>query len=155
MITPLRRRHRWLAPVSFALGLVGLLAGVAARPADHVARMRPAPDADATTITGQAIRFAFVSQDHDYKLELIDEAGARRVRLTPRFEGSRAPIDAPDLLLYGNFGADGEDAQLIGPASTTEPTTHDLPDGVSEVTLYSLGHTAVVERIELPRQGER
>ena len=32
MIAPLRRRHRWLAPTSFAAALVGVLAGVMVRP---------------------------------------------------------------------------------------------------------------------------
>ncbi len=32
MIAPLRRRHRWLAPASFAAALVGVLAGVMVRP---------------------------------------------------------------------------------------------------------------------------
>ena len=32
LIAPLRRRHRWLAPASFAAALVGVLAGVMVRP---------------------------------------------------------------------------------------------------------------------------
>ena len=153
MITPLRRRHRWLAPTAFTLGLAGLAAGIAARPEDHVARMRPTAAHDGTIITGDQVTFAYVSQEHDYKLELIENEEGRRLRLTPRFEGDRAPIDAPDLLLYANF--ESEAPAFLGPASTTEPTTVPLAVNAADVTLYSLGHAAVVERIELPQEGGR
>ena len=163
MITPLRRRHRWLAPGAFALALAVLGAALAARPDAHVARMRPEPRGSGAAVTGGDALFAFVSDAHDYKLELLGADGQRprRLRLVPRFTGRRRPIDAPDLLLYATSEAPDGDAlpagaEFLGAASTTDPTEVALPGvGPRRVVLYSLGHARVVEAVEVPGEGGR
>lgn len=158
MITPLRRRHRWMAPGALVLGLTGLGAALAARPTEHIARMRPALDPNGGLRSGGPMVFAYVSTEHDYELQLWVEDGVRELRLEPRAAGDRRPIDAPDLLLYATHAAPDrlpEDALFLGPASTSEPTTLTLPEGAGPcIVLYSLAHAKIVEAVVLPASTE-
>jgi len=133
MITPLRRRHRWLAPVAFLGALLGLGAGLAARPTELVERARQARAA------GRLPEGARVIAARPHYTVALTAAG--RLRLMPELA-----LDAPDLLVYSASAAAGEaeqlpsDARLLGPASPTTATEFAWDGRDATLILYSLGH---------------
>lgn len=167
MITPLRRRHRWLAPASFTLALVALGAALTVRPTE---RVREARGRAARTLgnMGPSVDGRVQSKALGAELRLLTYAGLQppsaqgRVELefVPRLAEGTPPLDAPDLLLYGALGT-GEleslpaEATFLGPASTSEPTRFSVGPEATHVVLYSLGHARVVGALEVPRGGAR
>ncbi|MEL6428552.1 MAG: hypothetical protein AAFR54_05190 [Planctomycetota bacterium] len=158
MITPLRKRHRWLAPVSFALGLGVLGAALAARPTDHVRAMRAAPRSEAEGSAEPTV-ISLTTPDGDvHSVDLrpvlpnVSGGASRRFVLDP------AALDAPDLMLYAlekDSSVDGlpADAQFVCAASTSEPTEFEVGPRVQSVVLYSLGHARVVGTLPVQDPG--
>jgi len=151
MITPLRRRHRWLAPCAFGLALVGLGAGLAARPTEFVRTSQGFARDLGVQVSGGAIvfddegRFAVAFQPTPTEADPL----AGRLTLWPR-----EPLDAPDLLVYrADSRGEGEDlpagAILVGPASPTQKTHFDIGPGPGFIVLYSLAHGARYDAVDL------
>ncbi|MEM9378586.1 MAG: hypothetical protein AAGB93_01460 [Planctomycetota bacterium] len=138
MIAPLRRRHRWLAPGAFAIGAIGLVVAVAARPRSFVAeaaRFDRAPSVDASGIEGAtALRGSPA-------LWFAEPGPARPSALI-----ATERIEASDVLAYTTQAAEWEgdlppDAVLVGavaPLGRTPLGTTSLAAG-DRVVLYSLG----------------
>ena len=97
------------------------------------------------------------SDAHGYELRRVEDAAGgdgHTIELVPRPKGIGAPLDAPDLLVYGSLEAPNSDAlpadaRLLGPASTSDPTLLRVPSNVRSLVLYSLGHSAVFDAVSL------
>lgn len=146
MITPLRRRHRWLAPGAFGLALVGLGVALAARPTAFVEAARHARES-----TGISVRDGAILVSTDGRCAVAYERALARLWVVPH-----EPLDAPDLLVYRADEAGVGDAlpthaRLLGPASSTATTSFDLglEPGPGFIVLYSLGHAARVDAFDL------
>lgn len=151
MITPLRRRHRWMAPTLLLAGGATLLAaGVLSKPgsasADAVGNGFPQLAGSASIADHSSGRFRVAATG----------GSSGRLWLLP-FE----PLDIPDLLVYGlseaadPTGLEGEPlpetAVLLGPASGVRPTSWDCDPFPATLVLFSLAHQSVAAAIEVPR----
>lgn len=148
MITPLRRRHRWLAPGSFVVALVGLAVALAARPTEFVERARRAH-----VVRGALPQHATILAERSQYTLASTTLPEPRLWLVPH-----AALDAPDLLVYrveahGPAESDRTqlppDAMLLGNASPTEATSFSWTPGPILLVLYSLGHRQRFDTIDL------
>ena len=152
MITPLRRRHRWLAPGMCLVALVGMVVAVMARPSGS---STPGPsDVDSVL---------------DAKAALVEhESGRFRVAVSAPVNKSREiwllpseALDVPDLLVYAVANADvdtgGElptGAKLLGPAAQDSPTRLAMAEEDGGLLLFSLAHQVVEASISIPKAGQ-
>jgi len=148
LITPLRRRHRWLAPGAFLGALTGLGVALAARPTEFVERARRGHSVHAVLPRGATI---LATRPH-YTVAST-ELPQPRLWLVPH-----AALDAPDLLVYradalGDAEHDAEQlppgARLLGPASPTAATSFEWAPGPLVLVLYSLGHRRRFDAVAL------
>lgn len=147
MIRPLRRRHRWLAPLAFGGALVGLGAALVARPELHL-------DAGPEPAESLAGALAVVASASPHLSVVRVPSGgvgpALTVDVVPHED-----LAAPDLLGYaaataGPVGADlPPGARLLGPVSTVHRTRLTMPAGLQTLVLYSLGHRARLATLDL------
>lgn len=143
MITPLRRRHRWLANGAFALAVIGFWIALRSRPTSFVDLVRgKGPGA---------------------------EAQGRRGPHAWRMAGSLVAVGipgdelGPDLVVYGipagatrpEGGALPADAVELGPKRSGEPTVFSPEQEIDGIALYSVGHGEVKAWLALePREGD-
>jgi len=148
VITPLRRRHRWLAPGSFVCALAGLAVALAARPTEFVERSRAGH-----VVRGFLPEHATILAERPHYTLASTEQPEPRLWLVPH-----AALDAPDLLVYrvDALGAAERDAAqlpseatLLGPASPTAATSFAWTPGPAVIVLYSLGHRQRFDTIDL------
>ncbi len=139
MITPLRRRHRWMAPGAFAAAVLGLVAGTAVRRTEFITETRAAG--------APAVPASVVLRGDGRVAVGVDSAQPEEVWVVPA-----GRLEAADLLVYlstaqASDGTDTaealpEDAVLLGAADPVLPSSFRLdeaPRDDSVVLLYSLG----------------
>lgn len=146
MITPLRKRHRWMAPGSFLVAICGLGLGVASRPS---ASGTPLNSIDRTAWEETADLGSATWIEHDSGRFRAVVTGDRAVWLVPK-----EALDIPDLLVYSTAAehvgdALPQDARLLGPASQGSPTRFEWPAGAKVLLLFSLGHQSIEASISL------
>lgn len=132
MITRLRRRHRWLAPLSFALAIAVFAAAMSQRPTSFAMRhggaaLRPLPGG----------------------LVAVAPEGAGILTTIPGED-----VVGPDLAYYGagEPAADGTlpgDAVFLGRVMPGQPTSFDLDDvrGLEGAPRYVLVHSLGWDRV--------
>ena len=150
MIAPLRRRHRWLAPVCFLAAASGLALGVMARPAAFIAegsggssglKAPPSVEAAAQWVAeGVGLRAAVVQDPAGPGAALWILADER--------------LEASDVLAY--VGAEvavdtvPSDARLVGSVAPHGATRLPMPDSERAIlTLFSLGQQRVLGSAKL------
>jgi hypothetical protein len=148
VITPLRRRHRWLAPGSFVCALAGLAVALAERPTEFALRAR-----QGHVVRGVLPEHATILADRPHYTIASTALPEPRLWLVPH-----VALDAPDLLVYrvdelGGTDTDSRqlppDATLLGPASPTASTSFAWTPGPLVLVLYSLGHRQRFDTVDL------
>ena len=142
MITPLRRRHRWLAPTAFLAAIAGLAVAVNARPDGFVDR-----SGGSWVGAGDVGRSGHVLEEDRGRFAVSwasrtaqdGEPGGWQLRLLPN-----EPLDAPDLLIYAFEGVDPggdvpEGARFLGQADPVNPTELTLAPGDDPSTWLAEG----------------
>ena len=159
MITPLRRRHRWLAPSACALAGTVLLTGLMARPSEFIAGARGGD--------GSSLRVPSSPQEPSGLVRRLDgRLGVSVTRsegdVTGAFDVELIPLDAlraADVLAYAagepaSGGALPADAMLLGTIHPVDRTRLEVPAGRTTLVLYSLAERTIVESIDLSRLTE-
>lgn len=155
MIAPLRRRHRWLAPTSFAAALVGVLAGVMVR-----------PDAFVEAGSGRDSVLA-APQQAEQAARLVPGTNGLSAALVPG-EGDRldlwlmagARLEAADVLAYLSSAAPTpsssqgaplpDDARLLGSVAPLGATRLVVTaPHAAHLVLFSLGQQRVLGSLDL------
>lgn len=143
MIHELRRRHRWLAPLSLSAALVGLGAALVVRAPVHA---EAGPEPEDSLRGAPTVR----SASPHLSVARVGSEEALVVDIVPHED-----LAAPDLLAYASRGAGpaGADlppgAALIGPVSPLHRTRLALPPQHHTLVLYSLGHRARIATLDL------
>lgn len=142
MITPLRRRHRWLANGALTLAVVGLWIALRARPTPFVELARgKGPGA-----------------------ETQGDRGPHAWRMAGGLVAVGIPGDdlGPDLVAYGvpagppptARGALPEGAFELGPKEPGVPTVFSTDRDIEAIALYSVGHGEVKAWLALEPAGD-
>ncbi|QDV06999.1 hypothetical protein Poly30_25180 [Planctomycetes bacterium Poly30] len=158
MITPLRQRHRWLAPGSFAVALLGFAAAIAVRPdPSWMQEGGPETSFEEANLAAEPAGGGRTSIEHSSE----HSSGRFSVAVGPVGAGFREVwllpaevLDIPDLLVYSSERSSDEltlpiDARLLGPAAQGTPTRFEVPIEAKGLLLFSLGHQTVEAVIAL------
>jgi hypothetical protein len=165
MIRALRRRHRWLAPLSFGCAGGMLALGFVFRPPAAASTRHGDDHGAAFAVPSNAP----VARDPAARLSVSRKStanvdGSVQLVLVPEHD-----LAAPDLLAYaaestvrdesglgstavGNTTPDGtlpEDARLLGPVAPVRATELAVPPGTATLIVYSLGHRARVATVDI------
>ncbi|MEM8712301.1 MAG: hypothetical protein AAGG01_15225 [Planctomycetota bacterium] len=161
MITPLRRRHRWMAPAFLLAGGATLLgAGWLSKPAP-IDAAGPGPEPRGSAVAPQLPGDASVVEHPSGRFRVAVEGAGEGARPRRLWLLPSEALDIPDLIVYGApkpsdvSALEGESlpssAVLLGPASGSQPASWDLESNPETLLLFSLAHQSVAAAIEVPR----
>lgn len=150
MIAPLRRRHRWLAPVCFLGAAAGLVLGVIARPSAFIAEGTGGASLPATPAGVDAAAHP-ISEVDGLRAAIVQDPGGVNRSL---WIVADIRLEASDVLAYLSAELATEslpsNARLIGPVAPLGATRLSLPDGDwTALTVFSLGQQRVLGSVRL------